>query len=144
MRSNEEEVNGATPAQAYSPHEPVKGSRDALPGTRPEDGNGLPEQRSESQEFAAMKARVEQLEAENTARENERRRLATAALQGSVTGGEPQEFFHRLVDGTVHRAFGHATHIATDDGPVIPVAETHAVPAGYGDNADYNLARDGR
>jgi hypothetical protein len=142
MRSDQDTTTPVidTPAKAYSPVNPVPGTRDPVPGTRethygPEEVRNGPPDRSQADELAAMRARVAQLEAEAEARDAEKRRLATAAQQGLAIGGEPQEFFHHLADGTVHRSFGHATQVSTREGGIpIPVISSHAVPFGYDDD----------
>ena len=92
--------------------------------------------RTQNDDLAALKARVQQLEAEAEARDAAQRRADELDREGVPSGGAPLEFFHHLIDGTVVRAFGYATHIANGDAPPLRVLESHAVPIGYDDHYD--------
>jgi hypothetical protein len=97
-------------------------------------------QRTTADDYAALKARITQLEAEAEARDAAQRRQQELENAGLASGGEPVEHFNQLADGRFVRTFGIATHIADGDKPPMPVVASYVVPAGY----DANYANVGR
>lgn len=134
-------VTGSEPAQgfaapeaarAFSRPETTEDTRSTAPRTMSE----IDPERTRDDDLAALKARIAQLEQEGEARDAAARRASQLSENGYAEGGEPIEHFHRLIDGTIVRAFGTATHIADGDKPPLPVVESYAVPPQYDDHYD--------
>lgn len=116
------------------PHDDTRPAENAAPDTR--DIREIDPQRTNADDLAALRARIDQLEKEAEARDAAAKRAEELDREGVPSGGAPVEHFHRLVDGSVVRAFGHATHIAAGDGPPLRVLESQPVPDAYDDHYD--------